>query len=77
MAIIRTISLTPEQDSIYMSIPVGKRSEFIGVALEMMKSGKIPDFPIETNEEILKEADEEPKIIDDIKHHLLEKDSKG
>ena len=74
ISITRTISLTPEQDAIYMSIPSGKRSEFFGVALELAKNGKMPDFPIETNKEILKdiEADDEPKTIDDIKHNFDE-----
>ena len=80
MAIIRTISLTPQQDAIYMSIPAGERSKFIGIALEMGKNGKIPEFSIETNEEILKdiEADDEPKSKDDMKHPFesIGKDSK-
>ena len=74
MAIIRTISLAPEHDKIYLRIPAGERSKFIGVALELAKNGKLPT---EINEEIFKdiEADEEKKTIDEIKRHF--KDSKG
>jgi len=71
MAITRTISLTPEQDEIYKSIPSGDRSKFIGVALELAKNGKLPT---DDSEEVLKDIEaDEPKTIDDIKHHFDDK----